>query len=1410
MTTMTRTRFLRHQGTHLASGGGGGISIDTGAFHISDSLFDTNYGMPEENGGGLLLVGVAGSIESTTFRGNTVSESGSGGGGLSINGGAEVDIQNCTFVSNTADGYGSAVYIDGGSSVTIQDSLMEANTILTSAGTIYAFEAASIAISNTVIRNNKVTGQFACGFYFAASDVTFEDTIIEANSIESALANYAAAGYLTQAAQVTFNRVDFIGNVGQADTVHMTSGANLACTDCRFIENEVETTGSVLMLTGGSTATFGSSTFVGNSGGLTAFSLSDEDDSLKIQASVIANTSNSVALIHDVTGDDFAVALETVTFGSNAGGPALASAGLVLVQNCEGLAAADVTNISLGSCANTLDYCFAAACADASIGTDCICLIDGVEQQMPIGCMESAQIVMAVPSSLELRLLATKPDNLMQEMVLSNPGFEPLEWELVVADIPDLNVTLTQGVIPAQDLVILPVHYASAATQARSAPYLGSITIRAVSGVCVCREQELTIDVHLTVSSDASATDSSVSILNAASVTAGDIAAENTASGTLNFEVNPVDSTGMAILNAGDIAYAATIEHPDGTAETICSVTYEATFSKHLGSCKLPLLVTGQFQLSVTDNAGLSVGSLPVTVTRCPVGAFLNSKGECQKCSGAFENPNALDCLTEGVTMEDLPIGGGNWRPSVKSEKVYPCLVSYACAGGNRTGDKLCALGHEGALCGSCTFPYFFLDTFEKRCKECTPGAKALVYGVGTLGCVLFLGFVAVASYYADRRMVAVKAHWAYRMVSPARLKILWALFQIVSSVESTLGLTFPPPFKDLLNMLSVVQLDLMYLPVGCVAEFSFFEKLIFSTISPMILIVVIALAYFVRAHFAADDVHVRQSIYAVHFKMGLLVAFIVYPTASKTIFEMLRPCLEFDASRPYLEADLGQVCGTPEYYTMFVYAIFMLLIITFGVPFTFAGLIHLNRHKIDPPAKDEMTKQRVRAQDESLAHLSFLFKEYRTPCLYMEPLELLRRAFMIGLVGFCGKHAPTKSAAGVLVALLFVFVYRELSPFSDRLNSLLADVSMWMTFLVFLCAFIIETRPFGYNDNALGALLLLFFLVVVGFAVWCAVHDGAEQAEIRQRQCELVFREVEADMDITELRADIQQLREKYEPEQVEKERKADEIEDLAGSSLSRQVSTKLAASASAKDPKTEISFFNVQYPCYVLSLNKLRDHERLPVHEDALRAEKLDVLTSSSLMPSSAFTYFVSQNWETFGETPHPDNTRNTKLKWLKNLPLHMKLPTTVTEVWVWWDLVCIPQRARAEQKKAIDSLCCYAQLCSRFIPLVRDVEEWKKKYDEDITHPAYPTPGALETYAARGWCRLEILCGLGMCLARARGWLVARAKSSFSCPPPPLRRPVTQHPRNSRPEAGAQALEICGFGSTTIRMTRASARC
>ena len=45
---------------------------------------------------------------------------------------------------------------------------------------------------------------------------------------------------------------------------------------------------------------------------------------------------------------------------------------------------------------------------------------------------------------------------------------------------------------------------------------------------------------------------------------------------------------------------------------------------------------------------------------------------------------------------------------------------------------------------------------------------------------------------------------------------------------------------------------------------------------------------------------------------------------------------------------------------------------------------------------------------------------------------------------------------------------------------------------------------------------------------------------------------------------------------------------------------------------------------------------------------------------------TSFV--DWETFGEFAHPDNSRNTKLEYLKLLKKHFDLPFDI-EIWVWW---------------------------------------------------------------------------------------------------------------------------------------------
>ena len=70
-------------------------------------------------------------------------------------------------------------------------------------------------------------------------------------------------------------------------------------------------------------------------------------------------------------------------------------------------------------------------------------------------------------------------------------------------------------------------------------------------------------------------------------------------------------------------------------------------------------------------------------------------------------------------------------------------------------------------------------------------------------------------------------------------------------------------------------------------------------------------------------------------------------------------------------------------------------------------------------------------------------------------------------------------------------------------------------------------------------------------------------------------------------------------------------------------------------------------------------------------------------------------------------------------------------------------VPQKERHLQLRAIASLPYYANICSRFIPMVRDLEAWKRVYGTDDGHniPA----GTLDVYLSRGWCRLEIVAAL-----------------------------------------------------------------
>ncbi|KAH8068260.1 hypothetical protein JL721_6835 [Aureococcus anophagefferens] len=56
-------------------------------------------------------------------------------------------------------------------------------------------------------------------------------------------------------------------------------------------------------------------------------------------------------------------------------------------------------------------------------------------------------------------------------------------------------------------------------------------------------------------------------------------------------------------------------------------------------------------------------------------------------------------CLSEGITLETLPLKADYWRASLHSDELYACALDDACGGG---AADYCEDGHGGPLCGVC------------------------------------------------------------------------------------------------------------------------------------------------------------------------------------------------------------------------------------------------------------------------------------------------------------------------------------------------------------------------------------------------------------------------------------------------------------------------------------------------------------------------------------------------------------------------------------------------------------------------------------------------------------------------------------------------------------------------------------
>jgi hypothetical protein len=202
-----------------------------------------------------------------------------------------------------------------------------------------------------------------------------------------------------------------------------------------------------------------------------------------------------------------------------------------------------------------------------------------------------------------------------------------------------------------------------------------------------------------------------------------------------------------------------------------------------------------------------------------------------------------------------------------------------------------CAVGAAGPLCGSCA-PSYDYSSSSLTCIPCE-GANTASY---TVLLVLLAGAALSAALRAGRIVMPpwVLKSWpvgALRQVETGMLKVLWATFQIISSISWTVGVVFPPAFQYFLRAISLFSVD--FLSPKCIgAGGDFYSTVYVWSLTPIALSALVGCSYIIWLGKMTSERSSRLSTENALLKLRknhtyrfILLSYCVLPAVSLKLF---------------------------------------------------------------------------------------------------------------------------------------------------------------------------------------------------------------------------------------------------------------------------------------------------------------------------------------------------------------------------------------------------------------------------------------------------------------------------------------------------------------------------------------------
>ena len=289
---------------------------------------------------------------------------------------------------------------------------------------------------------------------------------------------------------------------------------------------------------------------------------------------------------------------------------------------------------------------------------------------------------------------------------------------------------------------------------------------------------------------------------------------------------------------------------------------------------------------------------------------------------------------------------------------------------------------------------------------------------------------------------------------------IPWCRFLRFEQFTAVANVTFPNGYQRFLEGVNFLNFDLSWVfSIGCFLEVDFHDRLLWTTIAPVVMIGLLGGTYAVasRQHHRSQET-VLRNIRHKHVSTALLTTFLVYSSVSSVVFQMFA-CDALDDDNLYLRADYRIKCDSLKHRALQVYAGVMIFLYPVGIPSLYALVLFSNCHVL----RD--TKNRT--ESFVVRSMSDLWKPYKPQRFYYEIIECGRRIMLTGVIVFIYPNTAAQIAVTLAISVVFMIVSEVLAPHESHWDAWISRVGHIVIFASMYVALLLKVDVSGENTTS-------------------------------------------------------------------------------------------------------------------------------------------------------------------------------------------------------------------------------------------------------------------------------------------------------------------------------------------------------